>query len=213
MPQYQYSYVGLEEVVSNIDEYIIPECQEACKALWNKNIETFMVSNREDDHLYVLILDLSDENMKIMKDNMNSSPKNYTYDNYRGLYGIMVDGITSEDAKKLSSLTSVFKIQDTTRYKTSEKFLEEYKRTDGEYYYDKEIGDLCQRINPDLENDTLGEALKKTNKESLYIKDENRVYESEFFLNWHERYKKSKEIDKMMSKEEKLVEEDQKHME
>lgn len=212
MAQYNYGYVGLEDIMSNIDEFIIPECQEACKTLWNKNIETFMVSNREDDHLYVLILDLSDENRKIMEDNMNSSPKNYIYDHYRGLYGIMVDGITSEDAKKLSSLTSVFQMQDTMRYKTSEDFLDEYKYTDGVYYYDKEACDMRIKPNPALENATLEEALEKTNKNSLYIKEENRVYESEFFLNWHERYKKAKEMVAMMPKEVKPIEEDEKRI-
>ncbi len=212
MPRYQYSYEELEKVVSNIDEYIIPECQEACKMLWDKNIETFMVSNREDNHLYVLILDLSDENMKIIEDNMKSNSDNYIYDNYRGCYGISVDGITSEDAKKLSSLTSVFKMQDTIRYKTSEEFLEEYRTTDGEYYFDEKTQRVFRKINPSLVNATLEEALEKTNKKNLYIEEEKKVYDSEFFLGWHERYKKSKAMDDMIPKEVKLFSSNKKRM-
>lgn len=44
--KYNYPYVELEEVIFNPEEYI-------CKVLWEKNIETFVVSNNEDKHLYV----------------------------------------------------------------------------------------------------------------------------------------------------------------
>ena len=65
--RYQYSYIELEDVISNPDEYIIPECQPACRAAWNKNIETFMVSNYDDENLYVLFANLSFENQEIFK--------------------------------------------------------------------------------------------------------------------------------------------------
>ena len=60
--KYNYSYVELEEVIFNPEEYIIPQCLPTCKALWEKNIETFMVSNNEDDHLYVLLTNISEQN-------------------------------------------------------------------------------------------------------------------------------------------------------
>ena len=213
MAKYVYGYVELEDIMTDIDEFIIPECQEACRLLWDKNIETFMVSNRDDAYLYVFICNLSDENINIMKENMASNPDNYFYSDYRSCYGIKTKGVTEEDAKKLSSLTNVFKMQDTKRYQTSELFLEEYRLTDGGYTYDKVTNEVVRKINPALVNDTLEEALEKTNKKNLYIKEEDKIYKSELFLKWHERYKKTKEMEKMIDKEEKLVEEEQKHME
>lgn len=58
--KYNYSYVELEEVISNPEEYIIPQCLPTCKALWEKNIETFMVSNNDDKYLYVLLTNISE---------------------------------------------------------------------------------------------------------------------------------------------------------
>ena len=54
--KYNYTYVPLEYVIKEPYEYIIPECIDACKAFWDKNIETFMVSNYDADALYVLIM-------------------------------------------------------------------------------------------------------------------------------------------------------------
>ena len=51
--KYNYSYVELEEVIFNPEEYI-------CKVLWEKNIETFVVSNNEDKHLYVFLPNISE---------------------------------------------------------------------------------------------------------------------------------------------------------
>ena len=53
---YEYGYIDLPIVVKNPEEYIIPGCLGACRSLWDKNIETFMVSNLQDDHLYVLLM-------------------------------------------------------------------------------------------------------------------------------------------------------------
>lgn len=212
MTKYNYGYVELQDIMENIDEFIIPECQEACRLFWDKNIETFMVSNREDSELYVFVCNLSDENIEIMKNNMSSNPENYFFSNYRNCYGIRTNGVTSEDAKKLSSLTNVFKEQDTKRFVTSESFLEEYKRTDGEYGVNTETYEVYRKVNPLLANATLEEALEKTNKKDLYVEDEDRVYENEFFLKWHDRYKKSQEMKKMLYQEVKSIEDDEKRM-
>ena len=205
MSKYQYSYVDLKYVIEDPDEYIIPECQEACKLFWDKNIETFMVSNNDDTSLYVLLSDLSKENLEIIKNKMSTNPDNYLYSEYRGCYGIAVPGKTPEDVKKLNSLTEVFQMQDTHRYQTSEDFLSEYKTTDGEYEFDPETLEMHKKPNPALADATIEEALEKTNKKELYIPEENRVYESEMYLKWHERYKKSKEIDDMFRKRGKIT--------
>ena len=67
---YQYQSVRTDKVAENIEEYVIPECQAACKAFWDKNITTFMCSNYDeiDDTKYVLIgSKLSEENQEILQ--------------------------------------------------------------------------------------------------------------------------------------------------
>ena len=51
-----------------------------------------------------------------------------------------------------------------------------------------EYGHIIRRENPELSNITLEEALKKSDKEELYVAKENRVYDSIMYLNWHQRY-------------------------
>ena len=83
--RYNYTEVSMETVESDIDEYIIPELQEACKILWSKNIFTFMCSNREDQNMaYILYLTLSDENNKILESLKKKYPNNFTYSEFRG---------------------------------------------------------------------------------------------------------------------------------
>jgi hypothetical protein len=185
--KYQYSYVDLEIVISNPDEYIIPECQPACKAFWQKNIETFMVSNYDDDHLYVLLFDLSEENIDIFKSLMEKDSR-YFFDYFKETYGIGTKDLNEKSTEELLSLTNVFKIQDTLRYQSPESFLEDYKRRDGEFFVDPYGVEIVRKINPSLENATLEEALEKTGKKDLYIPEENRIYESNMFLEWHKRY-------------------------
>ena len=82
--KYQYSHVSMSMVSKNIEEYIIPELQEACKQLWAKNIFTFMVSNRNDaGEAYIMVSTLSDENQKIFEDLMKGGTKGYCKDGYR----------------------------------------------------------------------------------------------------------------------------------
>ena len=80
--QYQYEYVELEEVIANPEEFIIPQCIPACKSVWEKNIETYMVSNNEHgtENLYVLFKNLSDENIAIIKELSEKDPRFFYYE-------------------------------------------------------------------------------------------------------------------------------------
>lgn len=186
--KYNYTYVPLEYVINEPDEYIIPECIEACKAFWDKNIETFMVSNYDDNTLYVLIMNISKENEDIVK-NMMEEDSRYFYDAYRDTYGIRVNGMSKGDSFELLTLVDVFKMQDTTRYQSEEEYLCEYKKTGGEMYIDDE-GRILTKENPLLKDATITEALSATNCNNLYIKEEGRIYENELFLSWHLKYLK-----------------------
>ena len=187
MAKYQYSYVELPYVIKNPEEYIIPECLEACKSLWNKNIETFMCSNDDDNNLYILVMNLSDKNLETMK-RLVEENKNYFYSSSRNCYGIKVDDKSRNQVEKLNFLTEVFSMQDTKRFISGEDFLSNYKTTGGEVYIDEEDYSIRYRENPKLKNATLEEAIKETGKENLYIASENRVYSNELFLKWHKRY-------------------------
>lgn len=186
---YQYSYVDLPKVVANPDEYIIPGCLEACQELWSKNIETFMCSNLDDDYFYVLLMDLSSDNMKRFQDLMNVDTR-YFYSFDRDAYGIRVPGTSVRDKQMLTQLTSVFQIQDILpiRYQSEEEFLMEYKTTGGGYVVDPITYELVPKENPEHVNATFEEALIKSGKEQLYISDEHRVYRNPLFLSWHQRY-------------------------
>lgn len=187
--RYQYSYVELEEVMDNPEEYIIPKCLPACRALWSKNIETFMVSNDDENNLYVLLNNVSPENMEIFQEYQEQDAR-FIYDGYRKTIGIAVKGNDERAMNELESLTNVFNIQDTLRFKTAEKFLESYKYTDGSVVIEKD-GTISRYKNPALENISLEDALKRSGKESLSIESENRVYDSALYLNWHKRYEQS----------------------
>lgn len=188
--KYNYTYVPLEYVIKEPYEYIIPECIDACKAFWDKNIETFMVSNYDDNTLYVLIMNISKENEDIVK-NMMEEDSRYFYDAYREAYGIRVNGMSKGDSFELLTLTDVFKMQDTTRYQNEEEFLNEYKKTGGEMYIDDD-GRILTKENPLLKDATITDALSATNCDNLYIKEEGRIYENELFLSWHLKYLKYK---------------------
>ena len=191
--RYQYSYVPLAEVINNPDEFIIPGCQPACRAFWDKNIETYMVSNNDDSDFYVLVCNLSSENEAIFKQKMTEDSR-YFWDSYRQTYGIEVKGMSDEAVEELVSLTSVFKIQDTVRYASVEKFLESYKCTDGEYGFDSDSGMIFRKPNPKLADATLEEALEKEGKKSLYVESEGRVYAEPIYLRWHQRYLNSLKV-------------------
>lgn len=186
--KYNYSYVELEEVISNPEEYIIPQCLPACKALWEKNIETFMVSNNDDKYLYVLLTNISEQNEAKMEQLLQSD-KRFFFDDYRSAYGIKVDGFDEDAMRELLSLTQVFEMQDTKRFMDIETYLNSFKRTGGELYVERD-GTIHRKENPKLADVSLVDALKLEGKESLYIEEEGKIYESDMYLSWHNRYKK-----------------------
>lgn len=200
--RYQYSYVDMETVIANTDEYIIPACQPACKSLWNKNIETFMVSNNDDNYLYVLLGALDDNNRNIIEEAMKTDSR-FFYSDYRHTFGIKVAGnMENIDAiKELEELTEVFTIQDTFRFKNPDEFLKEYKISSSKTYEVQSDGTLLIKENPDLSDVTFEEALAQSGKDELYIQEEGRIYDSPMYLMWHKRYEEYiKNIDSKKSK-------------
>ena len=144
-----------------------------------------MVSNYDDDDFYVLIDGLSEENTKTMEVLMQSN-EHYLYDAFRKTYGIFTKE-KNNPSEELKTLTEIFTIQDTKRFMSSEEFLEAYK-SEGGHYKVIEDGNIVQEKNSEKENATLEEALIQKNALEIYIPEEDRVYSSELYLNWHRRY-------------------------
>lgn len=139
---YEYSYVKTSIVARNINEYVIPECQEACKSFWDKNIMTFMCSNYSDskESTYVLMNGLSDENKEILERLLQEDPEHYYFSSYRNAYGIRADGTKKSIADDLKKLTEPFKMQDIQEgIMTPEDFLK------------NKVGLVIHIINPEYE--------------------------------------------------------------
>ena len=201
IPQYEYGRSeNIEEIMKNPEEYIIPECLEACKKLWSKNIETLMCANYSGNSDLFIVLpgidSLSDENQEIFKDN---SEEGFTLGEEHDNPEIEVAGQTQESVAALIKLVNRLKIQDVRRcrYQTAGEFLEEYKHGDmpAEYSDVDEYGNISvvRQYDPRRIDATLQDALEQTGKASLYVPSEGRIYESQMFLDWHNRYLESKD--------------------
>ncbi|MBR3134644.1 MAG: hypothetical protein IKG56_04195 [Clostridia bacterium] len=115
--KYNHRSVFLEEVVKDIDEYIIPECQKACQCFWDNNIITSMCSNYDDgNNKWITIDQLSDENKAIFEKLMEEDPEHYAWDNYYNKYQISASGVGEDVSDRLVKLAQVFKMQDVIDY-------------------------------------------------------------------------------------------------
>lgn len=65
---YQYSIVDMKTVMSNPEEFIIPENLEACKLLWSKNIFTKMCNNYDNEYSWITINQFSPENQALFEE-------------------------------------------------------------------------------------------------------------------------------------------------
>ena len=45
---FNYAGFSIDKIINNPDEYIVPECLEACKKFWDMNIFTASCSNRRE---------------------------------------------------------------------------------------------------------------------------------------------------------------------
>lgn len=201
IPQYEYGRSeNIEEIMKNPEEYIIPECLEACKKLWSKNIETLMCANYSGNNDLFIVLpgidSLSDENQEIFK---NNSEEGFILGEVHDNPEIAVAGQTQESVAALINLVDKLKIQDVRRrrYQAAGEFLEEYKYGDmpTEYSDIDEYGNISvvRQYDPRRIDATLQDALEQTGKASLYVPSEGRIYESQMFLDWHNRYLESKD--------------------
>ena len=119
---FNYAGFSIDRIINNPDEYIVPECQEACKKFWDMNIFTVACSNRRETinkdgsiRKYIMLGNLSDENKKIFEDLIESNlewivtkmyelsiskefytlSKNFEYNNYNLIYELIQNSFRS----------------------------------------------------------------------------------------------------------------------
>ncbi len=131
--KYQHTAEPMEKVEQNIEEYIIPELQEACKILWSKNIFTLMVSNRNDGGSTYIYLNggVTGKNIDIW----NKLNKKYPNNFYKGTrikdLRIQIADTTKMTEKEIADafikMVSNFELQDVSSvfYQTAEEYLVE----------------------------------------------------------------------------------------
>ncbi len=213
--KYQYSYVSMPEVESNIDEYIIPELQEACKSLWERNVFTFMCSNRNDGgSAYIILESLSPENKEIFEQLKQDHPEYFIFDNYRHADRIQIPDVTKMSEEEISTafvkLTRHFVSQDVQPrfYLTPEDYLidcgcydeipnPEYKGDPGPMPTTSSLKELDEyfakcNIPQTIKVFNKGKMTKSFKEYVIENQDENRtdfttgkVYESPYFLKKH----------------------------
>ena len=129
MGKYLYVAMPIEEVMANIDEYIIPENKEIIEYLWDMNILTTQTNNYENEFSWIQLGELSEENEKIfwklvneMMDLDERTASKFT--TYRGISVPIVPGTrgTFDDFKLL---VDHFKPQDVQKdgYMTEDEFF------------------------------------------------------------------------------------------
>ena len=192
MPRYQYGLVNIEYVKEDPEEYIIPDCIDACRLLWDKGINTAQCSNLEDKNYRWIEIDtrgLSDENIKIIYDLINAKADGFSVGGMTHNPRLFVHCEGAEASKALCQLASVFVLQDTMDYSTIEEYLDNYKRSGGEYMI-LDTGVIIRDYNPRLVSATLADALTFNDEWKLYVEEEGRIYHSVAALEAHMNYVK-----------------------
>lgn len=183
MSKYQYSASNIEDVINNQEEYIIPEILPACKLLWDKGIETYMCGNYEDtDGRWIELANVQEPN-RIILDKLIKKDNRYAF----GHHYVLRVPFGVNEVQELCELTKPLVSQDTIRFSTLEEYLDSFKRTGGKLIIEND-GTIKRDYNPLFENATLEDALNTRNERHLYIKEEDRIYDSELFLEWHNRF-------------------------
>ena len=194
---FNYPGVEIEEVIANPDEYIVPECLDACTSFWNKNIFTASCSNRAEKKdnngnvsKFIIVGTLSDENQKKFEELAKAHPNNYRVLKRYNMtyYAIVISSRDTEqerdlDSKKLLDLASPFEMQDCMEGFVS---IEDYY-----------LNNMIMQCYPtdrviSIPDDELIATVKKhlEYERKLDLLDLNRrvVYNSMFYKKAHEKY-------------------------
>ena len=209
---FNYAGFSIDKIINNPDEYIVPECQEACKKFWDMNIFTASCSNRretinEDGSIkkYIMVSHLSDENKKIFENLIESNPNNYDKktivgEDYYAIYIFSKDEDRDQDSLKLLDLVTPFKMQDCLEGFISIK----------EYYLKKILGDYYSNEDVSIsipESELIATVKKKLGASGnldLLDLDRGIIYKNRFYRDAHLKYLKMQRKDSKDSQEQDL---------
>ena len=200
MPQYKYRPVDMKYVRENPEEYIIPECLDACKILWDKGIDTVQCSNYDDLDYRYIDLDqnhLSKENKRLLEELINSGTEGFSIGGLIGTPRLYVYALGDVARAELCGLANVLRLQDTFDFYTVDEYLSMYKSKGGKYTI-LPTGEALVEENPEHANATIEEALTELDDWDLYVESEQRVYKSKYALEHHMKYLKSLEKGRKM---------------
>lgn len=191
MQKYQAGPTDVNLVMENPELYIIPECLEACKILWNKGSDTTQCSNySENDTDYWIEIDrscLSDENYRFVYGMINNQKNSHFDINFMTHNPCISVPKSANAVKALCELANSFELQDTNNYVSEEEYLDSYKRTNGEYII-LDNGNVGRNYNQKYMCATIEEAVKANGDEALYIPEEGRIYANKHALYVHQNY-------------------------
>jgi len=204
--QFLYTSTPMEMVEQNPEEYIIPECLDACKILWTKNIFTGMCSNNNDNGTtWIAIEQLSENNSKILEE-----MKKLGYvSHYRSWHQLIVESEGKIAKELLEKLASQFNIQDIPcGYTDVETFLANIgisKEIPNSQYIEKDISSMndADRLeylfgpqsSPTITvydetklQKPIQEYVEDNGLLKLYVPSEGRIYDSEYYLQKHNNF-------------------------
>lgn len=110
------THVPTEIVKANPERYIIPECLPACRTLWEKGVDTFMVSDflsqENDGGTWIELVEeqLSPDNLQIVL-NFKERPGIKMYRYHEGCINIMVPFLGQKAQDALLELAKEFRQQ------------------------------------------------------------------------------------------------------
>ena len=195
---FNYPGISIDQIVGNPEEYIVPECLEACKKFWNLNIFTVSCSNRRETidrdgniKKYIMISHLSDENAEIFSNLAKSNSANYKIlkilgTTYYAIFILSKDNIQDRDkeSQELLDLVSPFKMQDCL-----EGFI-----SIRDYYTKNLINSVNSSENMTIsvsESELIAAVQKHLNafgKLDLLDLDRGIIYDDIYYKNAHQRY-------------------------
>ena len=193
---FNYAGLSIDKIIKNPDEYIVPECQEACKKFWDMNIFTASCSNRRENvgkdgkiRKYIMVSHLSDENKKIFEDLIESNPNNYTKReinevDYYAIYIFSKDENRDKDSQELLNLVSPFKMQDCLEgYVSIKEFY--LKKILGDYYSNE---DTLDSISESELIASVKKNLGASGNLDLLDLDRGIIYKNRFYRDAHLKY-------------------------
>jgi hypothetical protein len=208
--RYQYTHMDVSYVAENINEYIIPECRQACKLLWDKNIFTYLCTNYDNDYTAIAISEFSAENQKIYYELSQTDSRLI---NWRGLPAIRLEATGKEVIPVLNGLTDLFRMQDVLYdgYYTIESFLIErgcYNIVDNPRYMkdnqsenSKDLQAMMKHLDDYNDNTphiyvydetkvkrSLASYLKEAGLTDFYVPHEGKIFKNEFYFKAHKNY-------------------------